>query len=90
MDNNKNKFKGWLISLLVLLVLFSNISNVKAHNNNYLEETNLIEIEEIIIEDTLQEEISITEEISYIDAVIKNDSYEVEMPIQEEINLCTR
>lgn len=58
MDNNKNKFKGWLISLLVLLVLFSNISNVKALDNNYLEETNLTEIEEIIIvEDTLQEEV---------------------------------
>lgn len=89
MDNNKNKFKGWLISLLVLLVLFSNISNVKALDNNYLEETNLTEIEEIIVEDTLQEEVveeKTKEEIfteNSINLDFKNDEVIVEGNINE-------
>ena len=58
MDNNKNKFKGWLISLLVLLVLFKNIPNVKALENDYLDEFNLTVIEEEITNrDSTQEEI---------------------------------
>lgn len=58
MKNNKNKIKGWLISLLVLLVLFNNISNVKALESNIIEETNLTETtDKIINEDIIQEEV---------------------------------
>lgn len=58
MKNKKNKFKGWLISLLVLLVLFNNLSNVKALETDYLGETNLTEKgEEIINEDVIEEDV---------------------------------
>lgn len=56
MKNMENKKKGWLISLLVLLVLFNNISIVNALENDYLEETNLTEIEEEIIEEGVLED----------------------------------
>lgn len=57
MESKKNKVKGWLISLLVLLVLFKNIPNVKALENDYLDESNLTVIEEEITNrDGTQEE----------------------------------
>lgn len=58
MKNKENKFKGWLISLLVLLIFFNNLSNVKALETDYLEEINLTEKgEEIINEDVIEEDV---------------------------------
>ena len=56
MKNKKNIIKGWLISLLVLLVLFNNISAVKAIDSSIIEETNLTEIDEAITNEDITQE----------------------------------
>ena len=84
MRNNEIKKKGWLISLLVLLVLFNNISNVKALENEYLDKTNLTEIEEeIIVEDIVQNEI--TEKEQTKEEIFTTNSKNIEFKNNEVI-----
>lgn len=64
MINRGNKRIGWHIFLLAILVIFNNISNVKALEEEIvIEDSNTIETEEIIQEEVITEEVVTEEEI---------------------------